>query len=90
MITRKDFFHEGWRSAVGVDHMVTGSAGTVADWLEENFEATGSRGGYMISSPLGFPRGMADVVELLGPELRRRGALPDRQPGRTLKEVFCG
>lgn len=90
-ITRKEFFEHGWRSATGVDHMLVGSAGRIADELEENFAATGSRGGFMLSSPLAFPSGYGAMIELLVPELRRRGALAERKPGRqTLREVLCG
>lgn len=89
LITREEFFQHGFRSATGVDHMLVGSPATLADHLEENFAETGSRGGYMISSPLAFPSGYAEVVQLLTPELRRRGALADREPGqRTLRDVF--
>lgn len=90
LITRDEFFAEGWRSATGVDHMLVGSAGAIADQLEETFEATGSRGGFMIASPLAFPSGYGDVIGLLLPELRRRGALAERGEGRrTLREVLC-
>ncbi|MFT4286922.1 NtaA/DmoA family FMN-dependent monooxygenase [Nocardioides sp.] len=90
LITREEFFEHGFRSATGVDHMLVGSAATIADQLEENFAETGSRGGYMISSPLAFPAGYVEVIELLTPELRRRGALAEREPGqRTLRDVFA-
>jgi FMN-dependent oxidoreductase (nitrilotriacetate monooxygenase family) len=89
-MTRAEFFEHGWRSATGVDHMLVGTAGQVADHLEENFAETGSRGGYMLTSPLAFPGGFDAIIELLAPELRRRGALAEPEPGRrTLKEVFC-
>lgn len=91
LIDRAEFFEHGWRSATGVDHMLVGSAARIADLLEENFAETGSRGGYMISSPLAFPSGYAAVVELLAAELRRRGALAEREPGQqTLRDVLCG
>ncbi|MDP4503246.1 NtaA/DmoA family FMN-dependent monooxygenase [Nonomuraea turcica] len=83
---RAEFFEHGWKSATGIDHTITGSPGAVADALQENFAATGSRGGYMLSSPLGMPAGLNDVAELLVPELRRRGALAPRYAGRTLRE----
>ncbi|MGN9841863.1 NtaA/DmoA family FMN-dependent monooxygenase [Nonomuraea sp. H19] len=83
---RAEFFEHGWKSATGIDHTLTGSPGAVADALEENFAATGSRGGYMFSSPLGMPSGLNDIAELLVPELRRRGSLAPRYAGRTLRE----
>jgi alkanesulfonate monooxygenase SsuD/methylene tetrahydromethanopterin reductase-like flavin-dependent oxidoreductase (luciferase family) len=67
-----------------------GSAGAIADELEETFAATGSRGGFMISSPSAFPSGFAAVVELLVPELERRGAMAERTPGpQTLRQTLC-
>ena len=85
-MTRAEFFEHGWAAATGLDHTVVGDAGTVADALEENFAATGSRGGYMFATPLAMPSGFAEISELLVPELRRRGALAPRYPGRTLRE----
>ncbi|MDQ1131305.1 NtaA/DmoA family FMN-dependent monooxygenase [Microbacterium sp. SORGH_AS_0888] len=88
-ISRADFFEHGWRHATGLDHTLCGTAESVADALEENFAATGARGGYMFSSPLATPSGLADVAELLLPELRRRGALAPRSAGSTLRERLC-
>ncbi len=85
-MTRTEFFEHGWRSATGLDHTLCGDPATVADALQENFAVTGERGGYMLSSPLAMPSGYADLAELLVPELRRRGALAPRYPGRTLRE----
>ena len=85
-MTRAEFFEHGWAAATGLDHSVVGDAASVADALEENFAATGSRGGYMFSTPLAMPSGFAEISELLVPELRRRGALAPRYPGRTLRE----
>ena len=89
-MTRDEFFEDGRRSATGLDHTLTGTAEQLADHLEENFAAVGGRGGYMLSSPLGMPSGFADLSELLVPELRRRGALAPRYPGRTLRENLAG
>jgi FMN-dependent oxidoreductase (nitrilotriacetate monooxygenase family) len=86
LLTRDEFFEHGFGAATGLDHTIVGDAATVADALEENFVQTGSRGGYMLSSPLSMPSGLADLSELLVPELRRRGALAPRYPGSTLRE----
>lgn len=86
VMTRSEFMEHGWRSATGADHMHVGDAAGVADWLEENFEATGSRGGYMLTSPLAMPSGFAMLSELLMPELRRRGVLSSRTGAATLRE----
>ncbi|MEV0475748.1 methylene-tetrahydromethanopterin reductase, partial [Streptomyces prunicolor] len=56
------------------------------DALEEILAATGSRGGFMFSSPLAMPSGFAGISELLLPELRRRGALAPPYQGPTLRE----
>ncbi|WP_292811078.1 NtaA/DmoA family FMN-dependent monooxygenase [Microbacterium sp.] len=85
-LTRAEFFEHGWRSATGLDHTVCGSPAQIADALQDNFEATGGRGGYMFSSPLPTPSGLNDIAELLVPELSRRGVLAPRTPGATLRE----
>jgi FMN-dependent oxidoreductase (nitrilotriacetate monooxygenase family) len=85
-LTRDELFEHGWRHATGLDHTLCGTAASVADELEANFEAIGGRGGYMFASPLAAPSGFGDLAELLVPELRRRGALAPRYPGSTLRE----
>jgi FMN-dependent oxidoreductase (nitrilotriacetate monooxygenase family) len=85
-MSRTEFFEHGWTSATGMDHTLCGDPAEVADKLQENFAAVGGRGGYMLSSPLAMPSGYDDVAELLVPELRSRGALAPRYPGRTLRE----
>ncbi len=89
-MSRAEFFEHGWRSATGLDHTLCGSPESIADQLEENFEATGSRGGYMFSTPLATPSGYAEIAELLVPELRRRGALAPRYPAATLRQNLAG
>jgi FMN-dependent oxidoreductase (nitrilotriacetate monooxygenase family) len=85
-MSRDTFFEHGWTAATGLDHSIVGDVETVADALESTFAETGSRGGFMLSSPLAMPSGFAGISELLVPELRRRGALAPRYPGRTLRE----
>ncbi|WP_203615785.1 NtaA/DmoA family FMN-dependent monooxygenase [Streptomyces sp. SID13726] len=85
-MSRAEFFAHGRARATGLDHGLVGDLATVADALEENFAATGARGGYMFSSPLAMPSGFADIGELLLPELRRRGALGPARTGGTLRE----
>jgi FMN-dependent oxidoreductase (nitrilotriacetate monooxygenase family) len=85
-LSRAEFFEHGWRAATGLDHSIIGDPETVADHLQENFAATGCRGGYMLSTPLPMPSGYADLCEFLLPELRGRGALAPRYPGETLRE----
>lgn len=85
-MSRGEFFERAFLAASGMDHTVVGDAAGVADHLEENFAATGARGGYMLSSPSAAPAGFQDFSELLVPELRRRGALAPMYAGRTLRE----
>jgi alkanesulfonate monooxygenase SsuD/methylene tetrahydromethanopterin reductase-like flavin-dependent oxidoreductase (luciferase family) len=85
-ITREEFFEYGLRAATRYDGTVAGSAAQMADLLEERFEATGSRGGFMIGHPLSMPGDLANVVDLLVPELQRRGRFRRAYSGRTLKE----
>ncbi|MCW2505019.1 MAG: xenobiotic compound monooxygenase subunit [Actinomycetia bacterium] len=85
-MSRGEFFAHGRDSVTGLDHSIVGDPATVADALEENFAATGSRGGYMFSCPLAMPSGFTEISELLLPELRRRGALAPEYPGATLRE----
>ena len=54
--------------------------------LEEVFEATGERGGFMIAHPPGVPRDLLNVVDFLVPELQRRGRFRTAYAGRTLRE----
>ena len=85
-MSRTEFFERGWKHAVGFDTTMSGTAAQLADQLEENFAATGSRGGYMIGNPLSMPSSYVDIIELLVPELRRRGTMGPAYPGRTLRE----
>lgn len=68
------------------DTTFVGSASKVADKLEEMFEATGERGGFMMSSLAASPREVLNVVDFLVPELQRRGRFRKRYTGRTLRE----
>jgi FMN-dependent oxidoreductase (nitrilotriacetate monooxygenase family) len=65
-----------------------GSPHTVADQLEDFAEATGVDGFNLITSPV--PWGLERVVELLVPELRRRGRYRARYEEATLRERFLG
>jgi FMN-dependent oxidoreductase (nitrilotriacetate monooxygenase family) len=85
-VTREEFFRFGLTFATAYDHAIAGTAAQVADLLEEEFEATGSRGGYMVAHPTAMPRDFLNIVDYLVPELRRRGRFRDSYEGRTLKE----
>jgi alkanesulfonate monooxygenase SsuD/methylene tetrahydromethanopterin reductase-like flavin-dependent oxidoreductase (luciferase family) len=66
--------------------MVAGTPTQIADHLEEAFAATGSRGGFMIGQTIGVLSDLSAVVELLVPELQRRGRFRTEYQGRTLRE----
>jgi alkanesulfonate monooxygenase SsuD/methylene tetrahydromethanopterin reductase-like flavin-dependent oxidoreductase (luciferase family) len=85
-ITRDEFFEHGLKSATAYDRTIAGTPAKVADYMEEVFEATGSRGGFMFSHPVATPRDLLNVVDFLVPELRRRGRFRDAYEGRTLME----
>ncbi len=86
-MTRDAFFDHALHAATGYGTAVAGTAAQVADTLEEMFEATGSRGGFMISLSQAAPRQMLqNLVDQLVPELQRRGRYRHAYEGRTLRE----
>jgi FMN-dependent oxidoreductase (nitrilotriacetate monooxygenase family) len=85
-LTRKEFFEFGLKIATGYEHTFAGSAEQVADHLEEEFEASDCRGGFMIAHPQATPRDLLNVVDFLIPELQRRGRFRTEYEGKTLME----
>ncbi len=85
-ITRKEFFEQGLLAAIQYESTAAGTPAQIADMLEERFEATGSRGGFMIGQSIAVLSDLAAVVELLVPELQRRGRFRTEYKGRTLRE----
>ena len=85
-ITRDEFFHHGLRNATAWDTTVAGTPAQLADRLEEVFEATGSRGGFMLGHIVSLPGDLLAIVDLLVPELQRRGRFRTEYKGRTLRE----
>lgn len=85
-ISRADFFEHGMRFATSYDTTLAGTASQVADRLEEVFEATGSRGGFMLGHTVSMPFDLGNIVDLLVPELQRRGRFRRAYRGRTLRE----
>ena len=65
-----------------------GSPDTVADQIEEWVETSGVDG-LNLADPVP-PTGHRDFVDLVVPELRRRGRVRDGYDGRTLRENFLG
>jgi len=85
-VTREEFFERAMKAATSYDHTIAGTAAQVADYLEEQFEATGCRGGFMIAHPMSTPGDLLSVVDLLVPELQRRGRFRREYEGQTLME----
>ena len=84
-ITRAEFFEHGVREATSFDTTIAGSAAELADVLEEKFEATGSRGGFMLGHISSLPDDLVAAVDLLVPELQRRGRFRTEYRYRTLR-----
>ncbi len=63
---------------------VVGTPEDIADQLEERFENYGADG-FNIMSPI-MPGGLSDFIELVVPELRRRGLFRHEYEGATLRE----
>ena len=57
-----------------------------SELYEDEFEAGGSRGGFMMVHPQAVPRDLLNVVDLLVPELQRRGLFRKSYQGNTLRE----
>jgi len=55
-ITRDEFMRDGLHAAAGYATTQAGTAGQIADYLEEIFEATDSRGGFMLGHSQCGPR----------------------------------
>src|SRR5882757_7112809 len=85
-VTREEFFERAMKAATSYDHTIAGTPKQVADYLEEQFEATGCRGGFMIAHPMSTPGDLLNVVDLLVPELQRRGRFRREYEGGTLME----
>ena len=85
-ISRAEFFEEGALAATGFENTVAGTPAKIADHLEAAFEATGSRGGFMLGQAIAVMADLHAVVELLVPELQRRGRFRREYTGRTLRE----
>ena len=86
-ITRDEFMRYGLQAATSYAATQAGTARQVADYLEEIFKANGSRGGFMLGHSQCGPRDqLQSIVDLLVPELQRRGRLRTAYTGRTLRE----
>ncbi len=85
-ITPDEFFEHGRKMVTDYERTYAGTPTQIADILEEAFEAAGSRGGFMFASAPTTPHDHIQVVDLLIPELRRRGRFRSDYEGKTLKD----
>jgi alkanesulfonate monooxygenase SsuD/methylene tetrahydromethanopterin reductase-like flavin-dependent oxidoreductase (luciferase family) len=82
-----EFMHQGLMSATSYGTTVANTAAKIADELEERFEGSGSRGGFMLRhSQAEQIDALHNIVDLLVPELQRRGRFRTAYTGRTLRE----
>ena len=65
---------------------VVGTPQQIADRLEETHEAGGRNGGIILSKSFAAPGMLRDFVELVVPELQRRGLTKTKYVGTTLRE----
>ena len=65
---------------------VVGSPQQIADRFEELHEAGGRNGGIILSKSFSAPGMLRDFVELVVPELQRRGLMKKQYAGSTLRE----
>lgn len=63
---------------------ITGTPTEIADFMEEWFEA-GAADGFILMCPT-LPASLTDFVELVLPELRRRGLFREDYEGKTLRD----
>ena len=87
-ITREEFFREGVKVATGYERVVAGTPAQVADFMEEHFGGAGARGGFMISHPHATPHDLVNVVDLLVPELQRRGRFRKQYRHKLLRDTL--
>jgi len=82
-----EFMHQGLMSATSYGTTVANTAAKIADELEERFEGSGSRGGFMLRhSQAEQIDALHNIVDLLVPELQRRGRFRTAYTGRTLRD----
>ena len=86
-ITLEDFLEHGLKTATSYATTIPGTAAQIADLLEERFEGSGSRGGFMLRHSQAERLDMLhNIADLLVPELQRRGRFRTAYTGRTLRE----
>ena len=87
-ISRTEFLQHGARFATNQDTMISGTAPQIADHLEQTFEATGNRGGFMLGHTASLLEDLTAIVDLLIPELQRRGRFRTHYTSQTLRDML--
>jgi hypothetical protein len=78
-------------AATGYATTQAGTAGQIADYLEEIFEATGSRGGFMLGHSQCGPRDqLRSIAGLLVPKLQQHGRFRAAYTGQILRDNLAG
>ncbi len=77
-----------WMTVASLAPVVIGNPVQVADWLQQWVEEGGVDGFNLI--PTHSPGNYVDFVDLVVPELQRRGLLRTSYGGRTLREHYFG
>ncbi len=85
-ITREEFFEHGAQAATAYDKTIAGTPARLANHLEHAFDATGSRGGFMLGHTPALFQDLDAIVTLLVPELQRRGRFRRNYATQTLRE----
>jgi len=85
--TVRDFVEVSGRGTVAEHKMFVGTPKSVADQMEEWFNAPACDGFVLAATHM--PGAYEDVVRLLVPELQRRGLFRREYAGRTLRENLC-
>lgn len=88
-ISREDFLEQALLTVTQYENTIAGTAKHVADVLEERFETTGCRGGFMIGQAIAVIADLQSIGDLLVPELQRRGLFRTEYSGRTLRETLA-
>ena len=86
MVSENLTVREVLTGAPSAHHHIVGTAAAVADAMEERLEAKAADGFTMMVDML--PEGVNDIVDLLVPELQRRGLFHTEYSHRYLRDML--
>ena len=69
--------------------VAAGTPKTIVDKLEEWHFETGANGGFMLARGFSAPGNLAEFVDLVVPELQRRGLSKKSIPARRCATISC-